>query len=115
MPLLTIDFPANTKMLFYNIFKVTNFSILPSDLIISRIFDFSNDNKVDYISKTFRGDAHGSTPMEFIYELYSMDTNGHFKEQKDNGGLTYQINHTTFPNDTTKTDKLTEHWITKIK
>jgi len=79
------------------------------------LFDFSNDNKVDYVSKTFRGDAHGSTPMEFIYELYSMDTNGHFKEQKDNGGLTYQINHTTFPNDTTKTDKLTEHWITKIK
>lgn len=78
-------------------------------------FDFSNDNKVDYISKTFRGDAHGSTPMEFVYELYSMDKNGHFNEQKDNGGLTYQINHTTFPNDTTKTDKLTKHWITKIK
>ena len=79
------------------------------------LFDFSNDNKVDYISKTFRGDAHGSTPMEFIYELYSMDKNGYFKEQKDNVGLTYQINHTTFPNDTTKTEKLSEHWITKIK
>jgi hypothetical protein len=79
------------------------------------LFDFSNEHKVDYVSKTFRGDAHGSTPMEFIYELYSMDTNGYFKEQKDNDGLTYQINHTTFPNDTTKTDKLTEHWITTIK
>ena len=38
-----------------------------------------------------------------------------FKVQKDSSGLTYQIKHTFFPNDTTKTDKLTEHWITKIK
>ncbi len=79
------------------------------------LFDFSNDDKVDYLSKIFSGDAHGSTPMEFIYELYSMDTNGQFKEQKDNSGLKYQIKHTTFPNDTTKTDKLSEHWIAKIK
>lgn len=79
------------------------------------LFDFSNDDKIDYVSKTFSGDAHGSTPIQFIYELFSMDTNGQFKVQKDNGGLTYQITHTTFPNDTTKADKLIEHWITKIK
>lgn len=79
------------------------------------LFNFNNDDKIDYVAKTFNGDAHGSTPIELIYELYSMDTNGQFKVQKDNDGLTYQIIHTTFPNDTTKADKLTEHWITKIK
>jgi len=79
------------------------------------LFNFSNDDKIDFVAKTFNGDAHGSTPIEFIYELYSMDTNGQFKEQKDKGGLTYQIKHTTFPNDTTKTDELWEHWIAKIK
>lgn len=79
------------------------------------LFDFSNDDKVDYVSKTYSGDAHGSTPIEFIYELYSMDPKGHFREQKDSNGLTYQIKHITFPSDTTKTDELTERWITKLK
>jgi hypothetical protein len=79
------------------------------------LFNFNNDDKIDFVAKTFNGDAHGSTPIEFIYELYSMDTNGQFKEQKDKSGLTYQIKHTTFPNDTTKTDVLWEHWIAKIK
>ncbi|MES2593666.1 MAG: hypothetical protein V4608_17415 [Bacteroidota bacterium] len=79
------------------------------------LFDFSNDDKVDYVSKTYRGDSHGSTPIEFIYELYSMDAKGHFREQKDSKGLTYQIKQITFPNDTTKTDELTERWITKLK
>lgn len=79
------------------------------------LFDFKNDEKIDFVAKTYNGDAHGSTPIELIYELYSMDSNGEFKVQKDNGGLTYQIIHTTFPNDTKKTDKLTEHWITQIK
>jgi hypothetical protein len=79
------------------------------------LYNFNNDDKIDYVAKTFNGDAHGLTPIEFIYELYSMGTNGQFKEQTDNNGLTYQIKHTTFPNDTTKTDELTEHWITKIK
>lgn len=79
------------------------------------LFNFNNDDKIDYVAKTFNGDINGSTPIEFIYELYSMDTNGQFKVQKDNGGLTYQIIHTTFPNDTTKADKLSEHWITKNK
>jgi len=79
------------------------------------LFNFSNDDKIDYVSKTHNGDAHGSTPIEFIYELYSIETNGQFKEQKNNSGLTYQIKHITYPNDTTKTDELTERWITKIK
>lgn len=79
------------------------------------LFNFNNDDKIDYVAKTYNGDAHGLTPIEFIYELYSMDTNGTFIAQKDKGGLKYQIIHTTFPNDTTKSDKLTEHWITQIK
>ena len=79
------------------------------------LFDFSNDNKIDYVAKTFNGDAHDTTPIEFIYQLYSMDTDGKFRELKDKNGLKYQIQHTTFPNDATIKDKLTEHWIKKIK
>jgi len=79
------------------------------------LFNYGNDDKIDFVAKTHNGSANGSTPIERIYELYSMDTNGQFKVQKDSSGLTYQIKHTFFPNDTTKTDKLTEHWITKIK
>ena len=79
------------------------------------LFNYGNDDKIDFVAKTHNGSANGSTPIEYIYELYSMDTNGQFKVQKDSSGLTYQIKHTFFPNDTTKTDKLTEHWITKIK
>jgi hypothetical protein len=79
------------------------------------LFNYGNDEKIDFVAKTHNGSANGSTPIERIYELYSMDTNGQFKVQKDSSGLTYQIKHTFFPNDTTKADKLTEHWITKIK
>lgn len=79
------------------------------------LFDFSNDDKVDYISKTFIGDARGLAPVEFIYELYSIDEKGLFKAQKDSSGITYQIKHLTYPNKAEKVDKLTEHWITKIK
>jgi len=79
------------------------------------LFDFSNDDKIDYVSKSFNGDAHGSTPIEFIYELYSLDANGQFKEQRDKSGLIYQIKRMTFPNDSKKGDELSDHWITKIK
>ncbi|RAV99157.1 hypothetical protein [Pseudochryseolinea flava] len=75
------------------------------------LFDFLNDSKVDYVSKTFNGDAHGSSPMEFIYELYSREANGNFTEQKDDNGRAYQIKHITYPNDSTKTEELEEHWI----
>ena len=38
-----------------------------------KLYKFNNDDKLDYLSKTFSGDACGSTPMHFIYELYSME------------------------------------------
>ncbi|HYD91831.1 MAG TPA: hypothetical protein VEA37_10140 [Flavobacterium sp.] len=79
------------------------------------LYDFSNDARVDYVSKTFNGDAHGSTPIIFIYDLYSLDINGQFKELKNNMGLPYQIKHSTFPDETNKSDQLFERWITSVK
>ena len=79
------------------------------------LYHFNNDDRLDYLSKTFSGDAQGSTPMEFIYELYSMENNGHFVQQKDKNGQTYQIKQTTFPNDTTKTETFEQRWIAEIK
>jgi hypothetical protein len=79
------------------------------------LYNFNNDDKLDYVSKTFSGDAGGTTPMEFIYELYSMEPNGQFVQQKNSNGLTYQIKQTTFPNDSTKTEIFEQRWLTEIK
>jgi len=79
------------------------------------LFDFHNDDKLDYVSKTFNGDAQGSTSMDFIYELYSLDSSGQFSEQKNKNGLTYYLKYTTFPNDSALSDKFEQDWITKIK
>jgi hypothetical protein len=78
------------------------------------LYDFRKDGKVDYLSKSFIGDAQGSTQMKFIYELFSMQPNGQFKQQKDTNGKAYQIIQTTFPEDTTKTDLFEQDWIEKI-
>ena len=78
------------------------------------LYDFRKDGKIDYLSKSFSGDAQGSSPMKFIYELFSMKPNGQFKQEKDTNGKTYQIIQTTFPEDTTKTDLFEQHWIEKI-
>ena len=79
------------------------------------LYNFNNDNKINYLSKTFSGDAHGASPMEFIYELYSMENTGQFVQQKNSIGQPYQIKQTTYPNDTTKSDKFEQKWLTEIK
>ena len=79
------------------------------------LYNFNNDDKIDYLSKTFSGGAHGSTPMEFIYELFSMDSNGQFVQQINNNGQVYQIKQTTFPNDTTKSETFEIKWMTELK
>ena len=78
------------------------------------LYDFRKDGKIDYLSKSFSGDAQDTTPMKFIYELFSMKPNGQFKQEKDTNGKTYQIIQTTFPEDTTRTDLFEQHWIEKI-
>lgn len=79
------------------------------------LYNFGNDDKLDYLSKTFNGDAHGSTPMEFVYELYSMEDNGRFIQQKNSTGQVYQIKQTTFPNDATKAETFEQRWIMRIE
>lgn len=78
------------------------------------LYDFKNDDKLDYLSKTFNGDAHGSTPMEFIYELYSMENNGRFVLQKNVAGQAYQVKHINYPNDTAKRDTIEQMWFEEI-
>ena len=79
------------------------------------LYNFRNDNNIDFVSKTFIGDPHGSTPVEFIYELFSIDRNGRFVQQKDTREQTYFIKHTTFPNDTAKNDVFEQRWVTQIR
>lgn len=79
------------------------------------LYNFNNDDKLDYLSKTFRGDLHASTPKEFIYELYSMEVNGHFVQQKNSSGQAYQIRQITFPNDTINSETFEQTWFTNIK
>jgi hypothetical protein len=56
------------------------------------LYDINNDKNVDYISKTFMGDAHGYTPTyDIVYKLYSLELNGKFIEQKDSKGVSYYL------------------------
>ena len=52
------------------------------------LYDFLNDDKIDYVSKTFNGYSYDSTPNEIIYERYSIDVNGEFKKLEDESDLT---------------------------
>ena len=79
------------------------------------LYNFNNDDRLDYVSKTFSGDAQGATPMNFIYRLYSLESNGHFVQQKNTSGQAYEIKQTTFPNDTTKSETFEQRWLTEIK
>ena len=102
---LVYDIQSKTKT-FFGTFRTDNKLAL---------YNFKNDEKLDYLSKTFSGDAGGSTPMQFIYELYSMENRGNFILQKNSSGQTYEIKQTTFPNDTTKTETFEQRWLIEIK
>ena len=80
------------------------------------LYLFNNNDQIDYLSRTFVGDAQGATEMNFITELYSLNKKGAFVLQKDSSGVPFQITQTTFPNDTTKVDiKVSIHWFENIK
>lgn len=102
---LIYDFQTRTKN-FFGTFRTDNKLAL---------YNFNNDKKLDYLAKTFSGDAQGLTPMEFIDELYSMENNGHFVKQINSNGQTFQIKQTTFPNDTAKAETFEQRWLTEIK
>lgn len=79
------------------------------------IFDFVNDDRIDFIAHTFNGDSHGSTPMEFISELYSMDSNGRFKECADENGKVFYLKTKTFPKELSRPFEFEENWIMAIE
>lgn len=81
------------------------------------LFDFSNDDKIDYVSKTYI--EHNDDATEEIinlYELYSMEINGKFNLQVDSQNKPYFIKR-TFNVETDKEieEKFEQHWITKVK
>jgi hypothetical protein len=78
-----------------------------------RLYKLSKDNKVNFLSKSFYGDAHGSTPVDIVYELYSLAEDGKFENAKDLTGQKYFLKHTTFPNDSVP-ETLEQHWMIKI-
>ncbi len=102
---LIYDTKTKTKN-FFGTFRVDN------EL---ELFNFSNDDKIDYVSKTYNADIHNAETIEIVYQLYSIDTDGKFREQKDENGLTYQIKHTTFPTQPAKFEELIENWVVDIK
>lgn len=113
-PCMGIGCSVNYYLIYDMKTKVTNFfGTLRTDNELA-FYDFRKEGKIDYLSKSFNGDLQGSTPMKFIYELFSMQLNGQFMQEKDINGKAYYIMHTTFPEDTTKTEQFEEHWITKV-
>lgn len=81
------------------------------------LFDFGNDDKIDYVSKTYieQSDAVTQEIINF-YELYSIEINGKFNLQVDNQNKPYFIKR-TFNDETNKEieEKFEQHWITNLK
>jgi hypothetical protein len=103
---LWYDFKKKTKN-YFGTFRTDNRLAL---------YSFNNNESIDYLSKTFVGDAQGATEMNFVTELYSINGKGEFILQKDSNENPYKITQTTFPNDTTiKGDRLNIHWFENIK
>ncbi len=81
------------------------------------LFDFLNDDKIDYISKTYIGQSDGvAEEITHMYELYSMETTGKFSIQVDNNNKSYFIKR-TFNAESNKeiVEKFESNWITKIQ
>ncbi|TRX00203.1 hypothetical protein [Flavobacterium gawalongense] len=78
------------------------------------LFDFNNNDKIDYVSKTYIDDV--AEEIVNLYELYSMGINGKFNFQVDNQNKPYFIKR-TFNSETDKEikEKFEQYWITKIK
>lgn len=79
-----------------------------------KLYKLSNDNRINFLSKSYYGDAHGATPIDIIYELYSLSENGKFEHAKDSTGEKYFLKHTTFPSDSIS-EQLEQYWVTKVK
>jgi hypothetical protein len=77
------------------------------------LYNFNDDDKVDYLSKTYSGDAHGSTFLEVTYNLYSMEINGYFVQQYSPSRAKYEIMLTKYPNDTLGSKVSLDKWFTK--
>lgn len=81
------------------------------------LFDFLNDDKIDYVSKTYIEQSDGVTEEIInLYELYSKEISGKFNLQVDSQNKPYFIKR-TFNVETDKEieEKFEQHWITKVK
>lgn len=81
------------------------------------LFDFNKDGKLDYVSKTYIEDSDGvATEITNLYELFSMEKDGNFILQLDDGEKPYFLKR-TFDADSDKEidKKFEQNWITKIK
>ena len=80
------------------------------------IYDVDNDNRADYISKTYAGDVHGNTPTyDIIYRLYSLESNGKFVQRKDSSGVSYYLKRTEFHDNKTQNGTLEQKWFETVK
>ena len=79
------------------------------------LFEFNNDNKIDFVSKTYIGQSDGvATEVYNLYEVYSMEKNGKFIQKFDNQKKPYFIKR-TFNSDGDELDeKFKMNWIVKI-
>ena len=74
------------------------------------LYDFPINNELNYIATEYKGDFHGSTPIQFISRIYSMDKKGDFKITKDSKGNEYFYEIKTFLNETNKDFEYASNW-----
>jgi len=76
-----------------------------------RLYDFQNDDKVDFVAQTFIDRTSENGSITFIYELYSMNKNGRFEAMKNADGSNVRCVNTAFLNDSTGKDSFIQNWI----
>jgi hypothetical protein len=74
------------------------------------LFDFQNDELIDYVSKSYVGDNYGDSTVH-KYQLFSLNSYGKFLLQKDCSGSNYEIDFTTFYGKLSRSPKLKKNWI----
>jgi hypothetical protein len=79
------------------------------------LYRFNHDDKLYYTSKTYTESNADTLPTIITYELYAMDPDGHFLQQKNNKGQPYEIEERTLYYEPLNTASITQNWIEEIK
>ena len=74
------------------------------------LYNFPIDSALNFVATEHNGAFHGTTQVQWISRIYSMNSNGIFELAKGKQGHEYFYSIETFPNDTTVNPKYSYSW-----